>query len=210
MPREIQEFLENISTWKKEILLLRDAIKNINLKETIKWGSLCYTFNGKNVFVIGLFKSYFSISFFKGVLIEDKDNILISPGEDSHHVRMLIFTSSEEVKSKRSVINDFIDKAIKIEEQGLKVTVSDRSLRYPVELTQAFTSSSEFKRAFEKLTPGRKRAYILFFTKAKQSETRSDRIQKYRGRILNGFGINDCVCGKSKKMPRCDGSHSKQ
>jgi len=105
-------------------------------------------------------------------------------------------------------IKQYIFEAIEIEKAGLKVPKSDvAALTYPIELIDVFEKNVALKSAFEQLTPGRQRAYILHFSSAKQTETRFSRIEKYKTRILNGKGIDDCICGLSKRMPSCDGSH---
>ena len=112
------------------------------------------------------------------------------------------------ILKNESVLKSYIFEAIEVEKAGLQVCFNEsKNLDFPEELEILMEENTEFKNAFEALTPGRQRGYILFFSAAKQSSTRIDRIEKYRSRIMQGKGINDCVCGHSKKMPGCDGSH---
>jgi uncharacterized protein YdeI (YjbR/CyaY-like superfamily) len=164
--------------------------------------------NKSNVALIGSFKEFVSLSFFKGVLLADSENILHKPGENSQTVRMFKFTSASEIIQQEKTIKAYIYEAIEVEKTGVKVPLSKATeLIFPDELLAKFEKNSAFKEAFSTLTPGRQRGYNLFFSDSKQSNTRIARIEKYEERILKGIGINDCVCGLSKRMPRCDGSH---
>ena len=128
-------------------------------------------------------------------------------GAHSNYVRMFKFTSEQQIESNTAIILAYIKEAIELEQKGLKVIPKNTIEELPTELIEAFEASQELELAFNELTPGRQRAYLLFFKAAKQSQTRSKRIEKYKDRILKGFGINDCVCGYSKRMPTCDGAH---
>ena len=180
-----------------------------NLKETIKWGVPCYVFEESNIVLLGSFKAFCSISFFKGSLMKDPNGILLKPGENSQIARMIKFSQLDQIRELEPVIRAYIVEAIEIEKTGAK-PILDKSgeLAFPEELMQILDQDAAFKAAFTALTPGRQRGYHLFFTAPKQSATRITRIEKYRQQILNGKGINDCTCGLSKKMPSCDGSHN--
>lgn len=208
MNPKVDEFLNKAKLWQNEMRLLRSIALECGLTEELKWKQPGYTFQGKNVLLISSFKEYAVIAFFKGTLLRDEKGILIAPGENSHHVRQIRIQSESEVQELNAVIKAYIFEAIEIEKQGLKVktrAVSDYEA--PEELIIKFEESPELKAAFDALTPGRQKGYLLFFAQAKQSNTRFARIEKYTGRILKGKGMNDCVCGHSKRMPSCDGSH---
>lgn len=194
--------------WQEELKHLRKIALGSNLKETIKWGVPCYVFVESNIILLGSFKAFCSISFFKGSLMQDPNGILTKPGENSQSVRMLKFTHLDQIRELEPVIRAYVFEAIEIEKAGLKPAI-DKSveLEFPDELLQILDQDAAFKAAFTALTPGRQRGYNLFFTAAKQPATRITRIEKYKQQILDGKGINDCACGLSKKMPSCDGSH---
>jgi uncharacterized protein YdeI (YjbR/CyaY-like superfamily) len=205
---QVDEFLEKAKKWKAEMSLLRELVLECDLTEEYKWRQPCYSLNGKNVLFVSSFKDFSVLAFFKGALLEDPSTILASAGENTQGMRMIRFTNCEQIQTLRTEIKQYIFEAIEIEKAGLKVPKSDVSApTYPVELKEVFEKNPEFQAAFEKLTPGRKRAYILHFSSAKQADTRFSRIDKYKPRILNGKGIDDCICGLSKRMPSCDGSH---
>ncbi len=204
----VDAYISQSQSWQPEMTTLRSLLLECGLTEDFKWRVPCYTHNGKNVVLIGKFKEYCTLSFLKGVLIKDTNNILVLPGEHSQSVKMAKFTSIQEIQNITTTLKAYIFEAIEIEKAGLKIPATkSKILDYPDELVAKMEADSNFKTAFEKLTPGRQRGYNMFFTAAKQSKTRITRIEKYEDRILKGFGINDCVCGHSKRMPGCDGSH---
>lgn len=188
-------------------MLLRKICISCELKEELKWKAPCFTFDGKNILILHAFKEYCGIGFFKGVLIEDKKGILVFPGENSKHSKILKFKSLEDILSIEDEIRTFIFEAIDTEKKGLKVIPENTEIELPEELKEVFKENSTFSQAFSALSPGKKRGYILYFAGAKQSQTKLDRIYKMMGRIQLGKGLQDCTCGLSKKMPRCDGSH---
>ena len=194
--------------WNEELIELRKIVLGSQLTEMIKWGVPCYVFQESNVVLLGAFKAFCSISFFKGSLMKDPNGILLKPGENSQSARMIKFTHLDQIRELEPVIKTYILEAIEIEKTSLKPIV-DKSMElvFPEELLQILDQDAAFKAAFSALTPGRQRGYSLFFTAAKQPATRISRIEKYRQQILDGKGINDCTCGLSKKMPSCDGSH---
>jgi uncharacterized protein YdeI (YjbR/CyaY-like superfamily) len=194
--------------WQEELKLLRKIALGTHLKEMIKGGVPCYVFEESNIILLGSFKAFCSISFFKGSLLQDPNGILTKPGENSQSVMMLKFTHLHQIREMEPVIKAYIVEAIEIEKAGLKPALEKSvALEFPEELLQILDQDAAFKAAFTALTPGRQRGYNLFFTAAKQPATRITRIEKYRQQILDGKGINDCTCGLSKKMPSCDGSH---
>jgi uncharacterized protein YdeI (YjbR/CyaY-like superfamily) len=194
--------------WQEELMQLRKIALSTQLTEMIKWGVPCYVFQESNVVLLGAFKAFCSISFFKGSLMQDPKGILLKPGENSQIARMIKFTHLDQICELEPIIRAYIVEAIEIEKTGAKPIVDKSAeLEFPEELLQILDQDAVFKAAFTALTPGRQRGYNLFFTAAKQPATRITRIEKYRQQILDGKGINDCTCGLSKKMPSCDGSH---
>ena len=208
MNPQVDEYLERLQKWPDELAVLRTIALECMLTENVKWGVPCYTYQDANLLMLGSFKEFCCISFFKGVLMSDPHGILTSPGENSQSVKMVKFTNLQEIVKLKPILKEYIYEAIEVESLGLKVETKKWSdLEFAEELIQVLSQDAAFKAAFESLTPGRQRAYNLFFTAAKQPSTRISRIEKYRQQILNGKGINDCTCGLSKRMPTCDGSH---
>lgn len=208
MNPKVDEFVAKQKSWKKEVQKLREIALEFGLNEELKWETPCFDFEKNNIGLIGCFKEYCAFSFFKGALLSDKTNILVSPRVNSQSVRLLKFTNLHSIKEQESVLKQFLTEAIEIEKLGTKVTLKKADeLELVEELIQKMAGDSELKLAFNSLTPGRQRGYNLFFEAAKQSKTRQARIEKYLERIKSGKGINDCVCGHSNKMPGCDGSH---
>ena len=175
-----------------EMKALREIALETGLEEEVKWGFPAYTFKKKNIFMLGSFKEYSSIMFFKGALLSDPDNILVQPTENSNSGRQLRFTNAKEIlKLKRNLLNYIFD-AIEIEKSGAKIEAKKTS-DYPMpdEVKIKFKELPELKVAFEKLTLGRQRGYLLHFSQAKQSATRLSRIEKNMEAIFNGKGLNE-------------------
>ncbi|KAA5828091.1 hypothetical protein FPF71_04460 [Algibacter amylolyticus] len=208
MNPKVDKYLEHVKTWKSELELLRTIIISCGLSEDFKWRNPCYSFKGKNIVIIGGFKAFCSLSFFKGAILKDTEGILKKPGPNSRSTKLIPFTSTKEVIALEAILKRYIYEAIAIEEAGIQVKIDKTDeLNYPEELKSEFLEKPEFETAFKELTKGRQRGYILHFTSAKQSKTRTSRILKCEARILKGFGFNDCTCGLSKRKPNCDGSH---
>lgn len=208
MQEDIATFFDGAKQWKKELLLLREIALSTGLEEAYKWKHPCYTSKGKNIVIIHGFKEYVAILFFKGALLADKKGILIQQTDNTQAARQIRFVNLAAIKKQENTIVQYIMEAIDKESAGLKLpTIPTAKLSLPPSLVAAFKKSTSLKKAFEKLTPGRQKAYILYFSEAKQIATQVNRIEKYTQRILNGKGLNDCVCGMSKRMPNCDGSH---
>jgi uncharacterized protein YdeI (YjbR/CyaY-like superfamily) len=208
MNPKVDAFLLNVKKWRDELTILRSIVLDSGLSEELKWGVPCYVHEKANVIIIGGFKDYFALMFFKGALMEDPQDLLRKPGENTQSGRQIRLTSIEEMLDLEEVLKAYIQNAIAVEKAGLKV-VEKKTEEYPVppELEESFAANSDLQHAFYGLTPGRQRAYLLHFAEAKQSATRKARIEKYTSRILKGKGILDCWCGLSKRMPTCDGSH---
>jgi uncharacterized protein YdeI (YjbR/CyaY-like superfamily) len=204
----VDEFLEKTNRWQAELTALRNMMLDCQLIETLKWGQPCYMFNKSNVIILGNFKESCIVSFIKGSLLSDTEKLLQKPSENTQGGRVLRFHSLQEIIENESIIKAYVFEAIEVEKAGLKIAPRDTSTEKVIsELLQRFEENPNLKKAFEALTPGRQRAYNMFFEAAKQSSTRLNRIDSYTERILNKKGINDCVCGLSKRMPGCDGSH---
>lgn len=196
------------SQWSAELEILRAIMLDCGLTEAFKWGVPCYTFQDSNVILLGELKGCCTLSFVKGALLRDEKGILIKPGENSQSARYLRFTNQQEIIQLEPDIKAYVFEAIEAEKAGLKVALkSNDDLEFTPELLQRMAENPDLKAAFYALTPGRRRGYHLYFSDAKEPKTRLARIDKYTPRILNGKGFHDCVCGLSKKMPTCDGSH---
>jgi uncharacterized protein YdeI (YjbR/CyaY-like superfamily) len=181
-----------LNNWKEELLLLRNIILKINLTETMKWGMPCYQFEGANILMIAPFKDNCIVSFFKGSLLKKHYEILQKAGENSEQARVIKFKNKSEISQIENEILDLINESIEIEKAGIKVqpkTVVESD--FPVELLNEFELSVQFKNAFNKLTNGKKRGYLIYFNTAKQSSTRLTRIKKHIPNILSGKGINE-------------------
>lgn len=208
MKTAVKLYIEKAKQWKDEMTLLRSILLETALTETIKWGKPCYTYNDKNLVIIQDFKHHCDLGFFTGALLKDPEKLLEKAGENTQSARQLRFENLADIKRKKTIIKSFVKEAIENEKQGIKPVVEEKvELEKIVELENIFKKNKAFTKAFRALTPGRQRAYHMFFAGAKQSETRVSRIEKYIPRILDGYGINDCTCGMSKRMPNCDGSH---
>lgn len=205
---KVDVYISKAKKWKLEMVQLRKIILQCGLVEEFKWRNPCYMFDKSNVVIIGEFKAYCAIMFFKGVLLQDVDGILIQQTENVQSARQIRFTNVQQIVALAPTIKAFIYEAIEVEKAGLKVVLKNSTNFILVpELQNMLHKNKVFNTAFTALTPGRQRAYNLYFTAPKQSKTREQRIEKYMQRIINGKGLHDCICGLSKKMPNCDGSH---
>lgn len=180
-----------VHSWTKEIQELRRIVLDCGLLEEYKWSQPCYTYHGANVVIVSAFKESATIAFFKGSLLEDPHNLLVAPGKNSQASRMIRFTSTRDILDIEPILKSYIAEAIEIERSGKKVVYKKKPEPIPEELQLKFEENPAFKAAFENLTPGRQRGYILHFSQAKQSKTRSARIEKYMPKIFEGKGISD-------------------
>lgn len=204
MNQKVNEFINNAKSWQTEYEQLRTIALDCNLTEEFKWRQPCYTFQGKNIVIIGGFKEYCVLSFFKGALLTDTDGILERIGEHTQAGRQIRFANVQQIIEMESILRAYIFEAIEVEKAGLKVKLKKTSdYRTPEELLNKFDENPNLKIAFETLTPGRQKGYLLYFSAPKQSKTRESRIVNYTQRILDGKGFYDCVCGLSKRYPRC-------
>jgi len=170
---------------------LRRIVLSCGLTEDIKWSNPCYTDHKKNICMIGAFREWCTISFFKGALIIDPKGLLEKAGENTHHSRLMRITSVDQVLEHEDMLRQFIHEAIALELEGKKVEVAKQPEPMPEELMTALKKNATLKRAFEALTPGRQRGYILHFSEPRQSKTRESRIAKCTPMILEGKGIHD-------------------
>lgn len=189
---KVDFFFEQDSQWRKEYLQMRAIALSTGLTEDLKWGQPCYTLNGKNIVLIHGFKEYCAFLLFKGALLKDPEGILVRQTEQVQSPRQIRFTNVAEIKKLAPTLRTYIQEAIKVEKAGLKVTLKKTS-EYPVpeEFQERLDKDANLKTAFEALTPGRQRAYLFFFASAKQSKTRTSRVEKCVPQILDGKGLND-------------------
>ncbi|MGB3784737.1 YdeI/OmpD-associated family protein [Priestia megaterium] len=192
MNPKVDEFLTKAKKWKEEYETLRKIVLDCELTEDFKWMNPCYTFEKKNIVLIHGFKEYCALLFPKGSLLQDSHGILIQQTENVQGARQIRFTNVQEIAEKEAILKAYIDEAIEVEKAGLKVKAKKpEELIIPDELQHKFDEIPALKDAFTTLTPGRQRAYILYFSAAKQSKTRESRIEKCIPNILNGKGLND-------------------
>ena len=192
MNPKVDGYVRKTKEWQTELQKLRTIILDSPLTEEVKWRVPVYTLGGKNVLFVGRFKESCVLSFVKGVLLKDPKRILIQQTENSQSVRIIRFASVQEITKLESVLKSYIHEAITAEKAGLKVKLKKISeFKMPHELAAKLDANPAFKAAFTALTPGRQRAYLLYFSGAKQSKTREARVEKCLRRILDGKGLDD-------------------
>jgi uncharacterized protein YdeI (YjbR/CyaY-like superfamily) len=192
MNPEVNKFLSNAQKWQEELEKLRMICLDCGLTEELKWGQPCYTFHNSNVAIIGELKDRCALSFFKGALLYDAEGILIAPGENTQSGRWIKFSSVQQIAEMEPILKAYIYEAIEVEKAGVKVhlkTTADFII--PEEFQLKLDAIPALKTAFYALTPGRQRAYILYFSAPKQSKTRASRVEKCMLQILQGKGLND-------------------
>lgn len=189
---KIDPFFRKAKRWKEEFEKLREIVLDCGLTEEFKWMHPCYTFDDKNIVLIHGFKEYCALLFHKGSLLKDPHGILIQQTENVQAARQLRFTSATQIDEMQLIIKTYIDEAIEVEKAGLQVEFK-KSTEYeiPEELHNKFVEIPDLKTAFEALTPGRQKGYLIYFSGAKQSKTRESRIEKYLPHILDGKGMDD-------------------
>lgn len=180
-----------VHTWRKELELLRQIALESGLTEELKWSVPVYTLDGKNIVNISAFKEYSCLSFFKGVLLKDPEQLLEKHGESSQSVRTINFTDTQTILAREPILKAYIQEAIALEKEGAKVVFQKNLEPIPEELEQKFAEMPALKAAFYALTPGRQRGYIIFISQPKQSNTRVARIEKCLPKIMNGEGFFD-------------------
>lgn len=189
---KVEEFIRNAKKWQEEYQLLRGIALGCELTEELKWGKPAYTFQGKNIVLIHGFKEYCALLFMKGALLSDTQSILIQQTENVQAARQIRFSSIQEIMAREAILKDYISEAIEVEKSGLKVDFKEsKNLVFPDEFQIILNNNPALKSAFDALTPGRQRAYNIYFSSPKQSKTRVSRVEKYIQHILNGKGLND-------------------
>ena len=192
MNPQVDWYFSKNEKWEKEIIKLRKIALDCGLNEELKWGCPCYTFQQSNIVLIHVFKEYCAYLFFKGALLNDPGNILIQQTKNVQAARQIRFTSVAGITKIERVLKAYIYEAIEIEKAGLKVKLKKTSqFTMPEEFKKKLDKNAALKKAFESLTPGRQRGYLLYFSQAKQPSTRESRIEKYTKHILKGKGLQD-------------------
>ncbi|MCA9837866.1 MAG: DUF1801 domain-containing protein [Trueperaceae bacterium] len=189
---KVDAFITRAKKWQEEFKTLRSIVLDCGLSEELKWGVPCYTFQQSNIVLIHGFKNYCALLFHKGALLKDAKKLLIQQTENVQAARQLRFTSVQEITAIEALIKVYIREAVEVEKAGLKVDFGAKhDLVFPEEFINKLDDIPDLNRAFESLTPGRQRAYNLYFSAPKQAKTREARIQKCIPRILEGKGLND-------------------
>jgi uncharacterized protein YdeI (YjbR/CyaY-like superfamily) len=192
MNPKVDGYLRKNKKWRQELQKLRTILLDCQLTEEVKWRVPCYTFQKSNVVLMHVFKEYCALLFFKGALLKDANGILIQQTKNTQAARQIRFTNVREIVEMKPVLKAYIYKAIEVEKAGLKVNFKKTTeFKIPEELQNKLDEIPALKTAFAALTPGRQRAYILYFSAAKQSKTRESRVEKYMRQILNGKGLDD-------------------
>ena len=192
MNPKVDFYFSKAKKWQEEIKKLRVIVLDCGLAEELKWGVPCYTFQKNNIVLIHVFKEYCALLFFKGALLHDPNGILIQQTENVQAARQIRFTNIEEIVKMEQILKAYIYEAIEVERAGLKVNLKKTAtFNIPEEFQNKLDEKPALKTAFDALTPGRQRAYLLYFSAPKQSKTRESRIENYMQQILDGKGFND-------------------
>ncbi len=189
---ELNSFFERDNPWQKEMISLRKICLKSGLDEVKKWWQPCYSYEGTNLLIIGSFKKYCTLSFFKGSLLKDPENILVFPGPNTQSAKIIKFTSVDQIRELEEIILAYIKESVELEKSGAKVEFKTaKEFDIPKELKEFLKKNPKFKDAFDELTPGRKKSWLLHFSRAKQSSTRISRIEKSVDKIMAGKGANE-------------------
>jgi len=189
---KVDGFLRNAKKWREEFERLRKVCLGCGLTEELKWGKPCYTYQGSNIVLIHGFKEYCALLFFKGALLKDPKGILVQQTENVQAARQIRFTNVREIVEVESTLKAYIKEAIEADKAGLEVSYKKTSeFVIPEEFQNRLDESPALKTAFDALTPGRQRGYVLYFSAGKKSKTRAARIEKCVHQILEGKGLND-------------------
>ena len=192
MNTKVDFYFDKSQKWQSELEQLRKIALDCQLTEELNWGTPCYTLQGKNIVLIHEFKEYCAFLFFKGALLNDSDCILIQQSKNVQAARQVRFTNFDEIVEKRAILKNYIYEAIEVEKAGLEVKFKKtEEFILADEFKTKLDELPELKKAFEALTPGRQRAYMLHFSFPKQSKTRESRVEKCIPQILDGKGLND-------------------
>jgi uncharacterized protein YdeI (YjbR/CyaY-like superfamily) len=178
--------------WSEEVSTLRKIVLDCGLNEELKWGVPCYTFEKRNILLIHVFKEYCALLFFKGSLLNDPSGILIQQTKNVQAARQLRFTNTKEIVKRKAIVKAYIYEAIEVEKAGLKVNFKKTSqFAVPIEFQKKLDSTPALKEAFDALTPGRQKGYLIYFAAPKQATTRDSRVEKSMPQILKGKGLTD-------------------
>lgn len=192
MNPKVDWYFDKNTRWQKELEKMRAIALGCGLTEELKWGCPCYQHENANIVLIHVFKEYCAYLFFKGALLNDPEGILIQQTENVQSARQIRFTNVKEIQKMERAIKAYIYEAIEVERAGLKVKLKKtKEFTMPEEFKTKLEKSRTLKKAFESLTPGRQRGYLLYFSSAKQAKTREERIKKYTKQILAGKGLED-------------------
>lgn len=192
MNPKVDFFFEKASEWQEEYRQLRTLVLDCGLTEELKWGVPCYTFQGSNVVLIHGFKEYCAFLFHKGALLQDAEGILIQQTENVQAARQIRLTSIQEIVEMKAILKAYIYEAVEVEKAGLTVELKKtKEYAIPEEFQVKLDGNPDLKSAFEALTPGRQRGYLLHFSAPKQAKTREARVDKLIPQILDGKGLND-------------------
>lgn len=192
MNPKVDWYFSRTNKWQAEIQVLRTIALDCGLTEELKWGCPCYTYQKKNIVLIHDFKDYCAYLFFKGALLKDAKGILIQQTKNVQVARQIRFTNVQEIANMERVLKSYIKEAIEVEKKGVKAELKKTSeFTMPEEFKKKLDKNKALKSAFNALTPGRQRAYLLYFSSAKQASTREARVEKYIPKILKGKGLDD-------------------
>jgi uncharacterized protein YdeI (YjbR/CyaY-like superfamily) len=192
MNSQVNWFFDKSTKWKEAYQELRDIVLSCDLVEGLKWGCPCYTYDKNNVILIHGFKDYCALLFMKGAAMKDPKNILKQQTENVQAARQIRFPDLKAISKQKAIIKSYIKNAIEIEKSGVKVEMKKTNeYKIPAEFQSVLNEMAELKAAFDKLTPGRQRGYLLYFASAKQAKTRNERVEKYIPKILDGKGLED-------------------
>ena len=192
MNPKVDFYFSKAKNWQKELEQLRKIVLDCDLTEELKWGVPCYMSQKSNIVLIHVFKEYCALLFFKGALLNDTNGLLIQQTKNVQAARQIRFTNVREIVKMKAILKTYIYEAIEVEKAGLKVNLKKTTeFTIPEEFQNKLDKTTSLKTAFKALTPGRQRAYLLYFSAPKQSKTRESRVEKCTPQILNGKGLND-------------------
>ncbi len=189
---KVDWYFDKAKKWQEEFEKLRNVVLECGLTEELKWGCPCYTFKKRNIVLIHGFKEYCALLFFKGALLKDPKRILIQQTKNVQAARQIRFTSVREITKLKPILKAYIHEAIEVEKAGLKVPLKKtKEFSMPAEFQNKLNENPALKKAFNALTPGKQRGYLLYFSQPKQFKTRAARVERHVQQILNGKGLND-------------------
>jgi uncharacterized protein YdeI (YjbR/CyaY-like superfamily) len=192
MNPKVDDFINSADKWQEEFTKLRTILLGCNLTEEMKWGKPCYTFDNSNIVLMHGFKEYCALLFIKGALMQDPQGILVQQTENVQAGRQIRFKSVQEINALESTLKTYVREAIEVEKAGLEVDFKKNTeYTIPEEFQNKLNEIPALKAAFEALTPGRQRGYLLYFSEPKQAKTRESRVEKCIPQILSGKGLND-------------------